>query len=95
MTVEQSFLKLIIMLPLRIMKIIPKIKLKPLIAFGTDNKLRPGLKHENLKQQQQLNERLNQTIKQLKTISFLFYTESETVITSSTSETHRRSKSTR
>lgn len=71
MTVEQSFLKLIIMLTLSLIKIIPKIKLKPLIAIGTGNNLRPGLKHENLKRQQ-LNESLNQTIKQLKTISFLF-----------------------
>lgn len=49
MTVEQSFLKLIIMLTLSIIKIIRKIKLKALIAIKTDNKLRPGLKHEKVK----------------------------------------------
>lgn len=85
MTVEQSFLKVITVLTLSTIKIIRKIKFKPLIAIGTDNKLRPGLKHEKLKRQQ-----LNQTIKQLKTISFLFYAESETMITSNTSETHKR-----
>lgn len=80
MPVEQSFLKVTTVLTLSIIKIIRKIKLKPLIEIGTDNELRPGLKHEKLKWQQ-----LNQTIKQLKTISFLFYAESETIKTSNTS----------